>query len=288
MTSSNAADLAEVLRLTAQQHATKARIDRLRARIDERARAEWQATGAAPSYKIRGLGTIRLDGADLDPKAVVSDRAEFASFVAEQWPTEVVATITVPADQLPAALEALDFAGVPVEESDATVREAFQGKYLGELVVEKDPAAPEGETRYYAADRKLGVIVPGLGGKPSNPHLTVAVDKDAKADAIEAALAEPVDEPRDDTTTTDAPNVVDPAFFNTDGSWKSIEHAVAHATNVQGGATTPEVEARRMLREPLNKATAEAWLDEHDPWWRNDPAGDEQRLGLGDPDEAQR
>ena len=54
-----------------------------------------------------------------------------------------------------------------------------------------------------------------------------------------------------------------PPFFKEDGSWLSVEAATTHAIIVQGGFTTPEIEARRMLREPQNAAVAEAWLKEH-------------------------
>lgn len=185
-----AADLAGVLADTLEQAKLKARIDARRARIDEAARATWQATGAAPQWKLPGAGAVRLDNVAGEPTPAVTGPAEYASWVAERHPSEVVATITVPADRLADALEALEFAGVDVETSDATVRPAFQSKHLSTLSLDREPEPDEHGHRGWYAVTEDGEVVPGIVGLTPEPRLVVTVDRDVKRAALAEVAAE--------------------------------------------------------------------------------------------------
>jgi hypothetical protein len=58
-------------------------------------------------------------------------------------------------------------------------------------------------------------------------------------------------------------------IFDEEGDFKSVEMATFHAIHVQGGFTTNEIEAKRMLSDgPKYKAMGEKWLDENRPNWR--------------------
>lgn len=52
-------------------------------------------------------------------------------------------------------------------------------------------------------------------------------------------------------------------YFDTDGLPYSVEHLARYTILIEGGYTTPEVEARRMLRErdPRMVAMGTAWLE---------------------------
>lgn len=54
-------------------------------------------------------------------------------------------------------------------------------------------------------------------------------------------------------------------FFYPDGTFRSPELAALHAVIVQGGFSTPAIEAKRMLCDGgLGGIAARHWLDEHD------------------------
>lgn len=187
----------QILELTLAQHQLKRAIDLRRARIDEMARAEFARTGSAPSWKIRDLGTIRLDGADAPPKPEVNDAAAFASWIAERYPHEVTGTIKLDGTQLTAALEALDFAGVPHLGADLEVREAFQALFLKSLRVDRDdpdPENPDAPRPHFAilVDGDSGEVttVPGVGAVQPGMKLYVSSDTAAKSDALAEVEAE--------------------------------------------------------------------------------------------------
>jgi hypothetical protein len=189
-------ELRTLLELTLDQHRTKRLADLARARVDELARTTLETTGAAPSWKIPGLGQIRLDGAAADetPTAYIADETALASYVAERWPTEAIATITVRADQLEAALESLRFAEVDVDGSSVMARSHQAAKVLAAVTLVEEQTADvelgEGEEpappSWVAVDVD-GQIVPGVAGRitPAAPRLVVAADKSAK-DAVSA------------------------------------------------------------------------------------------------------
>lgn len=52
-------------------------------------------------------------------------------------------------------------------------------------------------------------------------------------------------------------------FFNTDGTFRSPELAALHATTVQGGFSTPHIEAERMIADGgLGAQAAREWFYE--------------------------
>lgn len=54
-------------------------------------------------------------------------------------------------------------------------------------------------------------------------------------------------------------------FFLADGTFRSPELAALHATIIQGGFSTPRIEAERMLRDGgLGAIAARRWLLDHD------------------------
>lgn len=181
-------ELRALLELTAEQHHIARRIDLIRARIDERARTQFATTGAAPVWKLPKLGQIRLDGIDPDPKPYVENEAELASWLAQRQPTEVTATIEVPADKLEAALEVLGFAEIPIDRSEVTPRPAGVGQLLKHATLVEDDDAPKNARRWFVVDEETGEVVPGLAGRlSSSPRLVVSVDKDRKAAAVDQA-----------------------------------------------------------------------------------------------------
>lgn len=180
--------LHQILTLTAEQHRIKRRIDLLRARVDADARTQFDTTGVAPTWKLPKLGQVRLDGIDPDPRPVVLDQAAFTSWLAQEHPTEVAATIEVPADRLDAALELLGFGEVPVLQATVTPRTAGVDAILKR--VQLNEVTGDGDTgrSWVAADPESGQIVDGVGGRiASEPRLVVAVDPKVKAEYVEAA-----------------------------------------------------------------------------------------------------
>lgn len=173
--------LTEVLTATADKTRAEARIARLRAVLDAEARRRHAEEGAAPSWKARGLGAVRLDGADAPLAPYVDDPEAVASYVAERAPSETVATITVPAGHLEAALEALDLGGVVVEGSRVEVRPAYLERLLDEL------EAIDADT---VADPSSGAVVPGVRATRPAARLVVALDRDAKARVLAEVDAE--------------------------------------------------------------------------------------------------
>lgn len=178
-------ELRRLLELTLEQQRIKRLIDLSRARIDEVARSEHARTGAAPTWKIKGLGQIRLDGVDPEPIPYVADGPEFGSWLAQQHPSEVRASIAVPADRLEEAIDALGFAEIPVESSTAEPREAFLSRFLDTLTL----VDVEDGHGWQAVDDQ-GQLVPGVGGRvASSPRLVVAADRAAKQAVIDDADA---------------------------------------------------------------------------------------------------
>lgn len=54
-------------------------------------------------------------------------------------------------------------------------------------------------------------------------------------------------------------------YFDADGRFRSVELAAQHAVIVQGGFTTPAIEAERMTRsrDPIEAAMGSTWIAEH-------------------------
>ncbi len=175
------AELRELLDLTLQQTATKRRIDLLRDLVAREAQQTLTTTGAAPSWKIRGLGAIRYDTPDPDkPTVYVQDPAALATWAAEHQPTEVVATITLDGTMLEAAVEALRFAGVPIQEATATVRDGAAERLMRDAILTN--VAADGDDPDWLVTLDDGTVIDGLGTKASGPaKLVVTPDSAAKA-----------------------------------------------------------------------------------------------------------
>ncbi len=211
-------ELREILELTLEQQRIKRLIDLRRAKLDQFARDELERTGAAPTWKIRGLGTIRLDGAGVDPEpiAYIADENALASYVAERTPTEAIATIVVPAGKLAEALEALGYAGIEPERSTVVARSHQAAAVLASatLVLDDDADAVDGAAPKYLAVDPDGQVIPGVAGRLTDPQprLVVVADKEAKAAVIAAADAElETDAETDAETAHEAPADADAA-----------------------------------------------------------------------------
>ena len=175
------AEAARLLELTALQARTKTLVDRSRARMTATILAMHEATGGIPKFPTKGVGEIRLDGVDPDPKARVADADAFGSWVAEHATDEVTATVTLPAKLLEATLEALDFAGIQHDGARLEVRSVFQTKLLESLEIVENPDRGEGDPRWVAVDVATGETVPGVVGVVgTNPTLKVTLDKTYK------------------------------------------------------------------------------------------------------------
>lgn len=193
--------LERLLDVTAQATALKVRADVLRAHLHEEAVRRYHAEEAAPSWSVRGLGKVRLDGADAPRKARVEDAAAYSSWVAEHVPHVATAVIELPPSELEAALEALEFARLEVKASRVEVDEHYTAAFLDglELTVEtiheagsEEPLGREIVTAL-AVDQGSGetFAVPGIGAqaKPSL-KLVVNLDPARKRDVIADAEAE--------------------------------------------------------------------------------------------------
>lgn len=190
-----AEELRELLTLTGEQHRIKRRIDLVRARVDARARTEYDTTGIAPTWKMPKSGQIRLDGCGGDPIPYVVNDSTVAEHIAQRTPDNAVATITVPADKLEAALEVLGFADVHVTRSEVTARDSAVAALLKDAtLVDTWEGLPDDaekpDPRYFAVDPD-GQVIPGVSGRvPSAPRLVVAVDPAVKAALTAQADAE--------------------------------------------------------------------------------------------------
>jgi hypothetical protein len=182
--------LQRILGATADKARAEAVIARLREGLHAEAMRRFRDEGAAPSWKARGLGSARLDGADAPPKVFVSRDGEFADWLAQRQPESVVATLTVPADRLADALDALGFAGV-----DATAQ-VVTGPAALTWVDEHTRAVQLEEDRWsvVAVDedgkRTDEGEIPGLLASRSAPRIVISLAPEVKAQAVSDALAE--------------------------------------------------------------------------------------------------
>lgn len=198
------AELRELLDLTIQAAAVKRRVDVLRARIDAAARTEYEESdGATPSWKIKGLGAVRLDGTDNEPTPYVADQEALASYVAEHHPTEAFGVLVVPTTDLATAIEALGFAGVAHAskiELRATATKVALAKATLVDLDEDDDDKPEPR---WACFNPEGVEIPGIGGAPgAQPRLVVTPEpaaKQAALDLVDAELAATAPTPETET-----------------------------------------------------------------------------------------
>lgn len=176
------------LTLTADQHRIGYLLTLTRNRISDHLKAQYAATGAVAKFKNRKAGEVRLDGADPEPKAVVTDPAAYASWVAERHPTEAVATIEVPADRLDDALAVLALGGIDDAKAKVEVRDVFKTAHLKGLdLVEVDDTDP---TQWTAYDPESAEQVDGVGGRLRAQVLKVLLPKALKEEIEADATAE--------------------------------------------------------------------------------------------------
>lgn len=194
------AESERLLKLTTEATRTKTLVDRARKRVDAGIRELFDTSGVVGKFKIRGLGEVRLDGIDAEPKPYVANTDTYSSYVAEHAPDNVTATIEVPSTMLEDALAALDMGGVKVLMSKAVVRDAYTTKLMADLELEINPehaAKPTTEPKWIAFDTTTGSQVPGIAGRATAPSLKVVLDRDFKAGVEEDAEQEDVVAARD-------------------------------------------------------------------------------------------
>lgn len=168
-----------------------AKTARLRAEIDRLAREEFARQGS-DRWKADGLGKshVRLDGTQDGPKMMVTKPAELASYLGEHAPQYAVTTITVPAGDLAAALQALEFAGVTVKGADAV-----PGPDAAVWVADNCRATPDPDTggwvvQHVEDGKVVTPDVPGLGAFVKPARLVVSLDRDIKASSEREAVEE--------------------------------------------------------------------------------------------------
>lgn len=164
----------------------------------------------------QGLGVLRLDGAGKPATASISKPAEYGSWLAERAPDRVTATITVPAEQLPAALDALEFAGIDRAEA-AVLPGPGASEFLAEqCVIQADPDI-DGTWNVLHVDQAGHTSpVPGVTASRPAPRWVLTPDKDRKQDAaasasleVEAELAALDGTPLAETTTPEPASSAD-------------------------------------------------------------------------------
>jgi hypothetical protein len=199
-----------IMEATASELAAKTRVQGLRYALDKHLRRIAAEQGAAPSFKVKGLGQVRLDGMDAAPKPFVADADTFASWVAEHHPTEATATVTLSPERLEEALELLRFAGIITDEVKLSARPGYVNALLPTLAVDvEDVQTGEGfapvDRHVTAVDPKTGELVPGIGATTATPKLVVVLDRDRKQAVIDETEAELASELPDDTLDEDQP-----------------------------------------------------------------------------------
>lgn len=168
-----------------------AKTARLRVEIDRLAREEYARQGS-DRWKADGLGKshVRLDGTQDGPKVMVVKPAEFASYLGEHAPEYAITTITVPAAQLAAALEALEFAGVTVKSADAAPGPDAAGWVADNCRATPDPDTGGWVVQHVADGAVVASDVPGLGAFLKPARLVVSLDRDIKATSEREAIEE--------------------------------------------------------------------------------------------------
>ena len=139
----------EILRLEGVATAARRQAEQRRAELDAEARAELEAQGTAPTWRIPGLGTVSLPVSK--EAAVVADTAAFAAWCAQRHSANVE-TVTV-------------------------VRPAFQAALLARVVCDGD----------VVVDPDTGEAIPGLAVRPGGQPraLTIRADRDVTRAAAE-------------------------------------------------------------------------------------------------------
>jgi len=189
---------------TEAEAAAKATIARTRAVLEAEARARLAAEGAAPSWSTKGLGKVRYDDAG-EWTATVADETALGSWVAEHYPTEATAVVTLDATDLEAALEALTFAGITPAEARVALRPTFAAQLAENRLPDRDVVVDVEETASDdgGVDRVINITavhqttgdvveVPGMSATRKPGRLVVTLDRERRASAL-AAAAEATD-----------------------------------------------------------------------------------------------
>lgn len=143
--------LEELLQATADKAGADARIGHLRSILSDEALRRYDEEEAAPTWKSKGAGTVRLDVPDEKP-TVVDDDAWLA-YVREVSPDDVVVSYRVRENVLPAI--------------------AARCQRVGDQM----------------GDPETGEIIPGVEFRKSPPRLVVTLDPSRKRAAVAEALA---------------------------------------------------------------------------------------------------
>jgi len=207
-----------------RKKAAETEISELRKILDGRGRRYIAEEGAAPTWKVPGSGTARIDGYGASPRVIVSKERALAEYLAGVSPSLVEVSIRVPADRAGEALAAVrDWADVQEAEVVTGLCEAAWNRWsvdhvrvttdeTGELVPQHVDVLVDQET---GEDIGYTVVAPELPGtqavRPAM-RLVVALDTKVKAATVAAAKLRilQVIADADDPQTDDAPQTGDP------------------------------------------------------------------------------
>lgn len=190
--------IAELLQLTARKAAAEERIETIRAELHAEALTRLRDEGAAPAWKVRGMGSVTLAGADGKGELVVVDGAAFHAWASEAHPTETTRSASLTVDlssfgpteaeqvltHLRAQVTELAAVGVAAEVTDnAGVRGVFAKALLNTPTMYRevpDPTDDEGPGQLMTVD---GELVPGVVVRHKR-YISCRLDPEAKARAI--------------------------------------------------------------------------------------------------------
>lgn len=196
--------LAALLRIEARIDALKDTRAQLRKAVEDEARAQHESQGAAPTYRVAGIGTASLSGADSWAPSV-TDPATWAGWVLEHFPTEVDVIYRIPG-QVPADVqrrvaEVIDSvkAGLPIKR-EVEVRALILKKLADAAPIVAEHTSTSGT---HPLISEGGEIVPGVVMRRSEPRLSIRFDavtrrqmtaREVHAAAVLAAVDEAADD----------------------------------------------------------------------------------------------
>lgn len=265
---------AELLTIEARMGALGYRGGALRRELSRRGAEVLEREGMAPTWRAPALGVITYRNPE--PKVGVIDQRDWSSWAAERYPTEVTAVIRVNAADLEQVLARLatGFADEPDpidHKVELEVNPAWSKVFLSKAATADVSAGPA-----VVLAPETGEVIDGVGLiAGGTPGVSVRLDQEAKARAA-AEMGDPVavgilsaplggvaspPAPRPPADVDDAagePDELPPVPLDPVG-------AAIHASTVQGGFSTPPIEAFRILSDALRTIDLGAVLDER---WR--------------------
>ena len=185
--------------------------------------ARWKAAAIAEAERLRvsfgtvdrfpsgqpGLGVLRLDGADKPAVPTVVKPAAFAEYLAENAPEYVVAQVTLPAAQLKALTDALEWTGITGVTVDLAPKNAAE--FLEKCHVRADVDVPGAWRVVTIGEDETLMEIPGVTAVKPAPRWVLTPDtklKKERAEAalefVEAQLAEPAEETGAEVSALDA------------------------------------------------------------------------------------